>query len=104
MPVSSTSVEGRTSVKGGASRWMGMRFSASTGPLPSMGSPTTLNMRPSVASPTGIVIDAPVLTASMPREMPSVAESAMQRTMPPPVCWTASRVTLRSGREISIAL
>ena len=104
MPVSSSSVEGRTSVKGGASRWMGRRRSASTGPLPSIGSPTTLNMRPSVASPTGIVIGAPVFQASIPREMPSVAESAMQRATPPPVCCTVSSTTVRSGRRISMAL
>ena len=61
-------------------------LSALTSPLPSIGSPTTLNMRPSVASPTGIVIDAPVLRALMPREIPSVAESAMHLATPPPVC------------------
>ena len=103
MPVSSTSVEGRTSVKEGGSRWIGRRISALTSPLPSIGSPTTLNMRPSVASPTGIVMEEPVFTASQPREMPSVEESAMQRTSPPPICCTTSMTTLRCGRRTSTA-
>ena len=83
---------------------MGRRSVVWTGPLPSMGSPVTLNMRPSVASPTGMVMGAPVSRASMPREIPSVEERAMHRTSPPPICWTTSSVTLRSGRRISMAL
>ena len=38
-----------------ASRWIGQRSSASTGPRPSTGSPSRLNTRPSVALPTGTV-------------------------------------------------
>jgi hypothetical protein len=38
-----------------------------TGPRPSNGLPNTSNRRPSVASPTGTEIGAPVSVASMPR-------------------------------------
>ena len=103
MPVSSISVAGWISVKTGGLRWMGRRSSVSTGPLPSIGSPTTLNMRPSVASPTGMVMEEPVFTASAPREIPSVEERAMQRTSPLPICCTTSSTTLRAGRRISTA-
>ena len=82
---------------------MGRVFSASTGPLPSIGSPTTLNIRPRVPLPTGMRIVSPVLTASMPREMPSVDESAMLRTLPSPICCTTSSTTVRSGRRMCTA-
>ena len=42
------------------------------GPASSTGSPMTFMMRPSVSSPTGMVIVAPVSTTSWPRTRPSV--------------------------------
>ena len=53
MPVSRICVSVDCSEMVGAVRWMGSLALAFTGPLPSIGSPITLNMRPSVSSPTG---------------------------------------------------
>ena len=39
--------------------WIGRRVSPPAGPLPSMGCPSMLNMRPSASSPTGTAIGAP---------------------------------------------
>ena len=64
----------------GASRWIGQCSFASTGPSSSTGSPMTLSTRPSVASPTGILIGEPVSSACMPRTRPSVGTMATQRT------------------------
>ena len=55
MPVSNTSVLGDSSANGGGSRWIGRRSVASTGPRPSIGSPSRLKTRPSVSLPTGTV-------------------------------------------------
>jgi hypothetical protein len=55
-----------------------------------MTSPRTLKMRPSVTSPTGTVMEAPVSTTSMPRAMPSVESMATARTRSSPrCCWTS---------------
>ena len=62
------------------------------GPRPSIGSPSRLKTRPSVALPTGTVTGAPVSTHSMPRTMPSVLPRATQRTRPPPRCCCTSPV------------
>src|SRR5438105_4123620 len=43
---------------------MGYRSPVSSGALPSIGSPSTLNSRPSVGGPTGTEIGAPVLRTS----------------------------------------
>src|SRR5215813_6846199 len=60
-----------------------------------MASPITLNMRPSVSTPTGTLIGDPVATTTSPRRKPSVESIAMQRTVLSPVsCWT-SMTTLR---------
>ena len=62
MPVSNTSVLVDRSANCGGSRWIGQYSSASTGPRPSIGSPSRLNTRPSVALPTGTVTGPPVST------------------------------------------
>ena len=54
--------------------------------LPSTGSPSTFQMRPRVALPTGIMMGAPVSWASRPRTMPSVDVMATVRTMSPGRC------------------
>ena len=81
MPVSKTSPAVRLLVeaRGGA---VDRRSAARrpTGPLSSIGSPSTLKMRPSVSGPTGTVIGAPVSHASMPRRRPSVVAMATART------------------------
>ena len=61
-----------------------------TSPLPSMGSPSTLNMRPSTFSPTGTEIGPPMEVTSMPRPMPSLGESIKHRTVSRPMCWATS--------------
>ena len=58
----------------------------------SIGSPNTLNIRPSVFSPTGTVIGAPVATASIPRTRPSVGPMAIHFTVSSPKCWETSTV------------
>ena len=47
-----------------------------------MGSPSTLNMRPSTFSPTGTEMGPPMERTSIPRPMPSLGESMKQRTVP----------------------
>src|SRR5919109_1172544 len=67
-PVSNTSTSVDCSSNGGASRWMGNVVPAPTGPLLSIGRPRTSNTRPSVASPTGTEIGAPVSHGDAPRQ------------------------------------
>ncbi len=93
MPVSSILSAGTISVKPGAFWCMGRYSFAFTSPLPSMGWPTTLNMRPRVSSPTGISMGIPVGVTWQPRERPSVEARAMQRTVLPPSSCTTSAVT-----------
>ena len=62
MPVSKISAVGESVSKAGGSRWISQRGAALiavSSPL-SIVWPSTLKMRPSVASPTGTLIDAPV--------------------------------------------
>src|ERR687886_527470 len=59
MPVSKISRVGIRSSTSGAGRWIGQRVSPSTGAPSSMGSPSRLKSRPSVARPTGTVIGPP---------------------------------------------
>ena len=62
MPVSKISAVGESVSKAGGSRWISQRGESSisaSSPL-SIVWPSTLKMRPSVASPTGTLIDAPV--------------------------------------------
>ena len=61
----------------------------------SIGSPSRLKIRPSVASPTGTVIGAPVSITSTPRARPSVVSIATARTRSSPrCCWTSHTSTL----------
>ena len=59
-PVSKTSTSVDCWSNGGASRWIGREAVGVHRPLLSIGRPRTSNTRPSVASPTGTVIGAPV--------------------------------------------
>ena len=90
IPVSRISVSVDCSSNVGAGLWIG-KYSFTTGfGLLSMGSPSTLKIRPRVSSPTGIVIGAPVATASIPRTSPSVEPMAIHLTVSSPRCWDTS--------------
>ena len=111
IPVSKISVVGDSISKSGAGRWIGQRSSVCTGSPLSIVSPSTLKMRPSVASPTGTVIGPPVSLTSSPRERPSVASIAIARTRPSPRCCCTSATSTRedvspavAGTSISSAL
>ncbi len=68
MPVSNISVVGVRFSTDGADRWIGQRSMPSGMSSPrSIGSPSRLKMRPSVAVPTGTEIGAPVSMTSAPR-------------------------------------
>src|SRR3954467_4491013 len=93
MPVSSISVLDSRASNLGADRWIGQRsviwtVDGST----SSTSPVTFQTWPLVMSPTGTEIGAPVSRTSVPRCMPSVGLSAMQRTMLSPMCRATSMV------------
>ena len=105
MPVSSISVVGVRSSTSGASRWIGHRSSVTTGSPRSMGSPSRLKMRPSVASPTGTVMGPPVSTTSVPRARPSVVSMATARSRSSPRCCCTSQTSVpASPRSIVMAL
>src|SRR5256714_5861190 len=95
MPVSRISTFACCSDTGGAGRWMGQRVMPSGAGSSSMGAPITLNMRPSVSTPTGTEIGAPVATTLSPRRKPSVASMAMQRTTLSPIAPSTSSTTVR---------
>ena len=59
---------------------------AFTGPSPSIGSPMTFKIRPSVSRPTGTEIGPPRSVAFMPRTMPSVRFMQTQRATLSPSC------------------
>src|SRR5579864_4083220 len=81
------------------------RFSvAATGPASSTGSPTTLMMRPSVPSPTGIAIAWPVSVTSWPRTRPSLESIAMVRTVDSPKCCATSSTRRLPRLVVSSAL
>ena len=105
MPVSKSSSVGSSDSKSGAGRWIGQR-SASSRPssMWSMGSPSTLRMRPSVAAPTGTVIGAPVSTTSVPRARPSVASMATARTLLSPRCCCTSAISSTGWPSRSIVI
>src|SRR3954447_11376600 len=93
MPVSSISVLDSRASNLGADRWIGQRsviwtVDGST----SSTSPVTFQTWPLVMSPTGTEIGDPVSRTSVPRCMPSVGLSAMQRTMLSPMCRATSMV------------
>ena len=109
MPVSRISVVGFCWANAGGARWIDHFSCASTVPFSSMACPSTLNIRPSVASPTGASMVRPVDSTSSPRPIPSLGESIMQRTVSPPICCATSimrtcpsdatdRASLISGR------
>src|SRR5947208_2961372 len=95
IPVSNISCVGVSSSTGGASWWIGRRSTSagSSGPK-SIGSPSRLKMRPSVARPTGTLIGPPVSVTSAPRARPSVVSIATARTRSSPrCCWTSHTST-----------
>ena len=73
------------------------------GPASSTGSPMTFMMRPSVSSPTGTVIGAPVSVTSWPRTRPSVESMAMVRTVFSPRCWATSSTSRLPPLSVSSA-
>ncbi len=99
IPVSKISAVVAWSEKDGGRRWIGSRRSPFTAPLPSIGSPTTLNTRPNVALPTGTVIGPPVFVAFIPRRRPSVLCIETARTqLFPRCCWTSATTISPSSR------
>ena len=105
IPVSNISVVGVSASTVGASRWIGQRLTSSGRSSPrSIGSPSRLKIRPSVMSPTGTVIGAPVSTTSVPRESPSVVSMATARTRSSPRCCCTSQISqLSSPAAMSIS-
>jgi hypothetical protein len=95
IPVSRISTLACCSDTGGAGRWMGHRVTPSGAGSSSIGAPITLNMRPSVSTPTGTEIGPPVALAGSPRRKPSVASIAMVRTTLSPIAPSTSRTTMR---------
>jgi hypothetical protein len=97
-PVSKISSVGERSRNSGGSRWIDHRSTSSPGAsLWSIGSPMTFQIRPSVASPTGTVIGAPVSTTSTPRARPSVESIATARTRSSPRCCCTSAISVRGS-------
>ena len=69
---------------------MGFCSLAPTGPASSIGLPKTSKTLPSVFSPTGTLIGAPVLSTAKPRFSPSLEPIAIVLTIPSPsCCWTS---------------
>src|SRR5579884_2463374 len=95
IPVSRISTVPDWSISGGGSRWIGA-VSLKSPFWPSIGWPVTLNMRPSVASPTGTLIGAPVSVTSAPRSNPSVELRAIARTLDSLRCCATSNVNSTS--------
>ncbi len=93
IPVSKTSDFDDCSVKSGALRWIGYFLVTFGSGFSSIASPITLNMRPSVISPTGTEMGAPVSFTSMPLSRPSVDPMATARTVPEPKCCCTSRTS-----------
>src|SRR6266508_80699 len=103
IPVSRISTLACCSDTGGAGRWIGHLVVPSGVGSSSMALPTTLNMRPSVSTPTGTEIEAPVACTWSPRRMPSVASIAVQRTTLSPMSDDTSRTILRPSTVTSRA-
>ncbi len=96
MPVSRISTLACCSDTGGAGRWIGQRVTPFGAGWSSIGAPITLNMRPSVSTPTGTEIGPPVALTGSPRRKPSVASMAMVRTTLSPIAPSTSSTTTRS--------
>src|SRR6266516_455424 len=92
MPVSNISVLGSSWSKAGAWRWIGQRSPPPSKSGSSSARPRTLKTCPSVFSPTGTVIGAPVLVTGAPLTSPSVGDMAIARTVDSPTCWATSQV------------
>ena len=90
IPVSRISTTGLCSSNVGGFLWISQCSSSSRDSPPSIVSPRTLKRRPSVLSPTGTLIPAPVAVTSMSRQRPSLAESMIQRTVSFPICCDTS--------------
>src|SRR6266581_3185420 len=90
MPVTRICASEAWSANVGAGAWIGRLALVLTGPASSTGSPMTLIMRPSVSSPTGTVIAAPVSVTSWPRTRPSLVSIATVRTVDSPRCCATS--------------
>src|ERR1700674_83187 len=95
IPVSRISTLGCCSDSGGASRWIGHRFVPSGVGSSSIAFPITLNMRPSVSTPTGTEMGEPVACTGSPRRIPSVESIPMHRTTLSPMSDATSSTTLR---------
>ena len=91
IPVSRISTTGLWSSNDGGSLWITQCSVSSliSSPL-SMVSPSTLNRRPRVCSPTGTLIPEPVAVTSMSLQSPSLAASIRQRTSSFPRCCATS--------------
>src|SRR3989344_7047976 len=83
---------------------MGRReTSADIASRPSMGSPMTLNMRPSAASPTGTKMGAPMSVTSVSRASPAVSPIEGLRARLSPRCCATSRTKRSPFRVTSSA-
>ena len=91
IPVSKSSAFVVNSVNSGASLWIGSLCSAFGAGFPSIGSPSTLNILPRTASPTGVLIGDPVVDTSNPLWTPSIGFIAIVLTTPSPNCCCVSR-------------
>ena len=101
IPVSRISTFGCCSASGGAGLWMGQRVPPSGVGSSSIAFPITLNMRPSVSTPTGTEIGEPVAWTGSPRRIPSVESIAMQRTTLSPMSEATSSTTLRPSAVLT---
>src|SRR6266851_94105 len=95
IPVSRISTLACCSDTGGAARWIGQRVTPSGAGSSSIGAPITLNIRPSVSTPTGTEIGLPVACTGSPRRKPSVASIAIVRTVLSPMAPSTSSTTTR---------
>ena len=91
IPVSKILASVLCSENDGALRWISQYsvFSSILFP-PSIGSPRTLNIRPSVAVPTGTLIFEPVAVTVLSQERPSHSANIIQRTVLFPICCASS--------------
>src|SRR5207253_9889705 len=95
IPVSRISTLACCSETGGAGRWIGQRVVPSGVGSSSIALPMTLNSLPSVSTPTGTEMGAPVAVTGSPRRNPSVESIAMQRTVLSPRSDSTSSTTVR---------
>ena len=107
MPVSNISVVGVSASIVGAARWIGQRSTSSASGSPrSIGCPSRLKIRPSVAFPTGTVIGAPVSITSVAARQ---AVGGVHRHRPHPVVAEmlldlADQILVVGGRDVLVLL